>query len=308
MAIGRRASSSIPDGVAFSRMSIPSSRGAPALTARPGNARPIVAASALGARCIDVVYPKRRRSFGSRARPRSPIPLRRRRAKAHVCRPEGCRAGETPRRIRCRRICRHASRRRTAAERVDRADDARLLTQAIGERASAQLVRNSEYDPVQIREAKQLRQQRLEVVGQHMQRNEDGVERAAAEFRGEHLRRAHLLDRMPDDAEQPRPARDVVDLVGKSLAGLTHAYSPLPCRDSSVESRYNCAIRKPVACPCLRRLPPHSPLQLRDSKTRGMSLSPTLAAIRLSDIAPFARGGADRPPEPTFARRRSNVG
>jgi hypothetical protein len=39
-----------------------------------------------------------------------------------------------------------------------------------------------------------------------------------------------------------------------------------------------------------------------------MSLSPTLAAIRLSDMAQFAYAGADRAPGPTFARRLSNVG
>jgi hypothetical protein len=38
-----------------------------------------------------------------------------------------------------------------------------------------------------------------------------------------------------------------------------------------------------------------------------MPLSPTFAAIRVSNMAPFAHIGADRAPVPTLAARRADV-
>src|SRR4029078_5942318 len=63
-------------------------------------------------------------------------------------------------------------------------------------------------------------------------------------------------ERVPDVAERRGPAGAIIDLIGKRLAGIAHPYSPLALRDSSAESRYNCAIPKPAECPCPRRLPP----------------------------------------------------
>ena len=56
--------------------------------------------------------------------------------------------------------------------------------------------------------------QRVEVGRQHVHRHEHRVVAAAGHLRGDHLRRAHLLDRIADDAEHARLARQVVDLVG----------------------------------------------------------------------------------------------
>src|SRR4029079_405990 len=91
---------------------------------------------------------------------------------------------------------------RAAAQRVDRADDARLPAQLIRQDTGAQLVRNREYQPIQVGQPQQLRQQRVEIVRQNVHRNEDGVEAAAAEFRGEHLGRAHLLETGTQRAQQ----------------------------------------------------------------------------------------------------------
>jgi len=58
-----------------------------------------------------------------------------------------------------------------------------------------------------------LRQGRVEVLWQYVQRHEDRVLSTTTKFRREHFRRAHLLDRMSDDAENARLAGNVVDLV-----------------------------------------------------------------------------------------------
>ena len=72
---------------------------------------------------------------------------------------------------------------------------------------------NREHEAAQVLQPQQLRQDRVEIFGQHVQRDEDRVAAAAAKLRREHFRRADLLDRMSDDAEYARLAGNVVDFV-----------------------------------------------------------------------------------------------
>ena len=67
---------------------------------------------------------------------------------------------------------------------------------------------------------------RVEIVGSHVDRHQHGVAAATMEFGSEHLRRAHLLDRIADDAEQARTSGDKPDRVGAFLRHQVPSSSP----------------------------------------------------------------------------------
>jgi hypothetical protein len=102
-----------------------------------------------------------------------------------------------------------------AGERVHGTDKLPLRTDRRSELGRAQLVRNREDEAVQIAQAHDPIEARIEVSGQHVQRHEHGLHAAAAERRREHFGRSHLHDRIADDAEEARSAGNVVDFVGR---------------------------------------------------------------------------------------------
>jgi hypothetical protein len=79
--------------------------------------------------------------------------------------------------------------------------------------ASALLERDGEHQPVEVRDARQRRQHRAELGLAHVDRHQHRVECASPQLPGDHLRRAHLSDRVADDAEETGAAVDEVQLV-----------------------------------------------------------------------------------------------
>jgi hypothetical protein len=99
-------------------------------------------------------------------------------------------------------------------ERIDCADRARVGAELVGQRDGPALVRNGEHEAVEVLHALQLREAAVEIGGQHVDGNHQRVEAARRELRRDHLGRAHLLDRIADDAVDARATRYEVDFVG----------------------------------------------------------------------------------------------
>ena len=91
-----------------------------------------------------------------------------------------------------------------------------MRADVVGERDGRALVRNGEHQPVEILHALQLREATVEVGGSHVHGDHQCVDAAAHEFGRDHLGRAHLLDRIADDAVDARATRDEIDLVARA--------------------------------------------------------------------------------------------
>ena len=101
----------------------------------------------------------------------------------------------------------------SARKGVDGADASRLFSQRAREPAGRLLERYREDQAVEVRNAHQLREAGVEIPGKHVDRDQNRIAAATHQFRRDHLRRADLRDRVPDDPEDAGLAGNIVDFV-----------------------------------------------------------------------------------------------
>ncbi len=194
-------------------MSTPDAVGAPAVASTPGLALYDLAHERFGARSVDVVDAQRGGTLAAdRDGDRGPGAARAEQHHAFA----GERYRSSPERFDAAQPVedvRAPAAIRGPGQRIDGPHRLRLTAQRLRKRARLHLIGNREHQSPEVLQPLQLRQDHSEVLGQHMQRNEDRVDAAATKLRREHFRRANLRNRVSDDAEYARPAGNIVDLV-----------------------------------------------------------------------------------------------